>query len=188
MYETAVSVVWGMGTLGLSLLLPLFSRIRPDRILDNYTRGQVHGYILANPGDHYSSIRDALGLNNGTLAYHLKRLEDERLVKSAADGSFRRYYPAMMKVPEPPQDGLTEVQRSIVSRILLAPGLSQSELGRFMGLSRATINYHMERLVSRGVLRRERAGMRCLCFVTEAWQGMGPGGSAPPQNAGPVPH
>ena len=154
------------GLLSLSpALMFLYSRISQDRVLDNYTRGQVHGYIIANPGEHYSAIRDALDLNNGTLAYHLQRLQSESLVKSAFDGTHRRFYQAGMKVPAPVKDGLTEVQRIIVSRIIETPGISQRELGSLMGLSPATINFHMERLVARGVMRRVRSGMRYRCFV-----------------------
>ena len=155
------------GLLSLSpALMFLYSRISQDRVLDNYTRGQIHGYILANPGGHFSSIKAALDLNNGTLAYHLQRLQTERLVKSAFDGTHRRFYPAGMKVPEPVKDGLTEVQRMIVSLTIERPGISQRELGSLMGLSPATVNFHIERLAAKGVVRRERAGMRNRCFVT----------------------
>jgi predicted transcriptional regulator/chitodextrinase len=158
--------------LGLLLFSPVFiflySRIRQDQILDNYTRGQIHGYILANPGEHYSSIKSALDLNNGTLAYHLQRLENEKVIKSAMDGTHRRYYPARMKVPEPEEGALTEVQKLIVAKVTETPGISQRDIGSLMKLSPATVNYHIERLQAKGVIHRERAGMRYRCFVNEA--------------------
>jgi chitodextrinase len=58
----------------MPLLLLLYSKIKKEQILDNYTRGQIHGYIIANPGDHYSSIKNALDLNNGTLDRKSTRL------------------------------------------------------------------------------------------------------------------
>jgi predicted transcriptional regulator len=115
-----------------------------------------------------------LDLNNGTLAYHLHRLENESVIKSAMDGAHRRYYPAGMKVPEPKSDTLTEVQRIIITRISETPGISQRDLGALMGLSSATVNYHIERLLAKGVIRRERAGMRYRCFVSEAVPGKPP--------------
>jgi len=164
--------------LGLLLLGPIFiflySRIRQDQILDNYTRGQIHGYIIANPGEHYSSIKSALELNNGTLAYHLQRLESEQVIKSAMDGTHRRYYPASMKVPEPEEGALTEVQKLIVAKVTETPGISQRDIGSLMKLSPATVNYHIERLVSKGVIRRERAGMRYRIFANEAVPGKPP--------------
>jgi len=172
------AVFFGGTELGLLTLGPLFillySRIKQDQILDNYTRGQIHGYIIANPGEHYSSIKAALDLNNGTLAYHLQRLESESVIKSAMDGAHRRYYPVNMKVPEPEADALTEVQRIIVSKMSETPGISQRDIGALMHLSSATVNYHIERLLAKGVIRRERAGMRYRCFVNEAVPGKPP--------------
>jgi predicted transcriptional regulator len=187
MYETAVPVLQGIGLLSVPLVGLLYSRIRQEQVLDNYTRGQVHGYILANPGEHYSGIRDALGLNNGCLAYHLRRLEGEHLVRSSSDGTHRRYYPAGMKVPEPPRDGLTEVQRLFVSAIMARPGVSQRELGQLMGLCPATVNFHLERLAARGVVRRERSGMRNRCFVNDVFpkNPPAPGGMAQVIGAAP---
>jgi len=172
------AVFFGGTELGLLTLGPLFillySRIKQDHILDNYTRGQIHGYIIANPGEHYSSIKAALDLNNGTLAYHLQRLENESVIKSAMDGAHRRYYPVGMKVPEPKADALTEVQRMIISKITETPGISQRDIGALMGLSSATVNYHIERLLAKGVMHRERAGMRYRCFVNETVPGTRP--------------
>jgi len=178
MLVVGFAVFFGGTELGLLTLGPLFillySRIKHDQILDNYTRGQIHGYILANPGEHYSSIKAALDLNNGTLAYHLQRLENESVIKSAMDGAHRRYYPVGMKVPEPKVDALTEVQRIIINRISETPGISQRDIGALMGLSSATVNYHVERLLAKGVMRRERAGMRYRCFVNETVPGTRP--------------
>lgn len=193
-YALSVVIVAGIGLflggteLGLGLLAPffvfLYSKIKRDQILDNYTRGQIHGYIMANPGEHYNSIKGALELNNGTLAYHLNRLETEQIVKSRLDGLFRRYYPASMKMPEPNGHALTEVQRSIMSKIKETPGISQRDIASLMKLSNATINYHLERLLKKGTVRRERAGMRNRCFLTpEGELEIDGHHGAPPQNS-----
>ena len=193
-FAVSVVLVAGIGLflggteLGLGLLAPffvfLYSKIRRDQILDNYTRGQIHGYIMANPGEHYNSIKGALELNNGTLAYHLNRLESEQVIKSRIDGLYRRYYPATMKMPEPNGHALTEVQRSIMSKIKETPGISQRDIASLMKLSNATVNYHLERLLKKGTVRRERAGMRNRCFLSPAGEReLEPGHGAPPENS-----
>jgi len=168
---------------GLLLLAPIFvflySKIQRDELLDNYTRGQIHGYIMANPGEHYNGIRNALDLNNGTLAYHLRRLELEALIKSRLDGMYRRYYPAGMKLPEPNGQALTEVQTTVLAKIRETPGISQSDIASLMKLSNPTVNYHMERLLKKGLIRRERSGMRYRCFLTEAGMAAEPPHEAP---------
>jgi predicted transcriptional regulator len=157
--------------IGLYMLFPLlsllYSKIQQDQVLDNYTRGQIHGYIVANPGDHYNSIRSALKLNNGTLAYHLKRLESENIVKSRPDGVYRRFYPVEMRVPEGDTSGLTDVQRVIIDKIRETPGISQKDIAGLLNVSAATVNYHMETLQDRKFVRRERAGMRVRYYVLD---------------------
>jgi len=66
----------------LSLFLPLYVRLKKKDVLSHFTRGQIFGYIQANPGAHYNAIIQDLGLRNGVGAYHLKVLEREGFIKS----------------------------------------------------------------------------------------------------------
>jgi PKD repeat protein/DNA-binding transcriptional ArsR family regulator len=84
----------------LGLLIPLYTKLKKDEILDHYTRGEIHGYIVANPGDHYNAIKKALKLSDGSFAHHVRILEKEGIIKSARDGTHRRFYPKEMQVPE----------------------------------------------------------------------------------------
>ena len=67
------------------------ARIKDKEVLDNRIRGRIFRYITGNPGAHYNRIRTALGLNNGTLSYHLDVLEKKEYIMSVQDG-YRRYY------------------------------------------------------------------------------------------------
>jgi predicted transcriptional regulator len=70
-------------------------------------------------------------------------------------------------MPEPNGNALTEVQRTLMAKIKETPGISQSDIATLMKLSNATVNYHMERLLKKGVVRRQRAGMKYKCYLTE---------------------
>ena len=151
----------------LSLLIaPLYVRLKKNEVLDNYTRGQIHGYIIANPGDHYNSIRDALELSNGILAHHLKTLEREGLVQSMRDGMYRRFFPANAKLP-PEDEGHLNIQRRILSVIRQNPGISQKEISMKVGVSGPTVNYHVSVLASARMIRVEKEGRLTHCFVVE---------------------
>ncbi len=39
----------------LGLLVPLYTKLKKEEILDDFTRGKIYGYIVANPGDNYNS-------------------------------------------------------------------------------------------------------------------------------------
>jgi DNA-binding transcriptional ArsR family regulator len=149
------------------LFVPLYSRMKKNTVLDHYVRGQIHGYIVANPGDHYNSIKEALKLNNGTLAYHIRVLEREGIIKSRNDGIYKRFYPADMKVPENDGTRLTEIQKIILKRIKETPGISQKEMSRLVGVSPSTINYHIDILKSAGLVKSERRGMSIGYFLED---------------------
>jgi uncharacterized membrane protein/DNA-binding MarR family transcriptional regulator len=156
------------------LFVPLYSKIRKDDILDHFVRGQVYGYIKANPGEHYNSIKKALSLKNGTLVYHLKTLEREEFIKSIIDGRFKRFYPREMKVPEPSDEmvlRMNHIQHEILKIIRENPGISQKEIAGRIGLSTPTVHYHINIMMSARVINVKRVGRETQCFVEEVEEG-----------------
>lgn len=143
--------------------MSLYTRLTKKDVLDQETRGMIRGYIMANPGEHYNAIKRALGLKNGTLAYHLKTLEKENLIKSARDGRYKRFYPPSMKVPEEVIT-LNKAQELIMGQIIDNPGISQKELSDAVGLSTSTVNYHISVMANAGFVRVERKGKHTMCY------------------------
>lgn len=146
------------------LFIPLYTKIKREKVLDHFIRGQIYGYILANPGEHYNAIREALGLTNGSLAHHLRTLERERFVKSKKFGIYRRFYPMQMHIPE---DGfhVNEIQNTIIGLIEENPGISQKEIAGFVNLTPPTINYHVGILANAGCIRVTRNGRKTECYI-----------------------
>jgi DNA-binding transcriptional ArsR family regulator len=89
----AIATEHGKYALFQFLFVPLYSRIKKDRVLDNFTRGMIYGFIMSNPGVHYNFIKQKLGLNNGSIVYHLTVLERQELIKSERVGLYKRFYP-----------------------------------------------------------------------------------------------
>ncbi|MCK5559704.1 MAG: Ig-like domain-containing protein [Thermoplasmata archaeon] len=150
----------------LSSFVPLYRRLKGKKVLDNETRGMVRGYILANPGEHYSIIKRTLKLPNGTLTYHLKVLEQEELVKSERDGIYKRFYPVEMQLPKNATH-LTKIQETILNEIIIKPGITVGELGKKIKINPRVINYHVKALVSAGLIKAERFGKRNRYYVIE---------------------
>ena len=148
----------------LPFLMLLYTKIRRVEVLDHYLRGQIHGYIIANPGDHYNNIKDELGLNNGSLAYHLKVLEREGYIISQRDGMYKRFYPSKAR---PPKERLSPMQRMIVDEVKKGEGCSQKDIARRLRISPQVVNYHIKMLRAAGVIRCEKDGRETLCFLEE---------------------
>jgi predicted transcriptional regulator len=147
----------------LCFILPLYTKLRKEEVLDHYVRGKIHGYVLANPGDHYSSIRKALDLTNSSLTYHLRVLEKEELIKSQRDGMYKRFYPIGAKFPD--NGGpFTLVQQRIIGAITETPGICQKDIASTLGVSSSTVNYHIEKLIQQGIVEARRKGMRMTYY------------------------
>ncbi len=142
----------------LALLLPLFTRIRRDNVLDDYTRGRVFQYLEMNPGDHFNGICRGLGLGSGTVTYHLDVLGRLRLIVPRTDGVYKRFYPTGVRPPDTNGGVLSEVQVRIVHAIRDLPGITQKELVAVLGVRQSTLGYQMAQLAARGLVRAERRG------------------------------
>ncbi|MBU4445510.1 winged helix-turn-helix transcriptional regulator, partial [bacterium] len=55
--------------------IPLYSRIRKEKTLDDFNRGQIYRTITEHPGIRYSEIGAKVGIGNGVLTHHLKVLQ-----------------------------------------------------------------------------------------------------------------
>jgi len=147
----------GYLALAFSVLVPLFTRIRREKVLDNFTRGQIFGYIQANPGAHYSAIHHVLDVENGVLAYHLRVLLREDYIVARNEGVFKRFYPRDYKIPKR-RTLLTRLQVDILEAVEKAPGTSQRDIAAALGESKQVVSYNVGVLRDAGLLTAERRG------------------------------
>jgi len=157
-----------------AFLFPLFTKLKKEEVLDNFIRGQLYGYIIANPGDHYASIKQHLGLQNGTCAYHLRVLERENFIKSTWDGLNKRFYPFEMSIPKVEKEPFTEValsstQKQIVDMIRSDPGITQAQIAKKIGSSKQVVSYHISMMSKAMIIKIERNGNRNECYVDDLY-------------------
>jgi predicted transcriptional regulator len=147
-----------------TFLLPLYTRLNRDEVLDNELRGMIRGCIYADPGIHYMAIVRRLKLKNGTAAYHLMTLEREGFIRSRNDGRLKRFYPAEMKPAEvPPRLG--RLERIIFEAVREQEGMSQREIARGLDVPYPTISRCVNKMAGNGVLRLERQGITVRCYI-----------------------
>jgi len=148
-----------------SLMLPLYSRIQKEDVLDQFVRGQIYGFIKTNPGAHYNQIRRQIGVKNGTLSYHLGVLEKTELIKSRREGlKYRAFYPTGMNFPKEERFRLTDLQIRIIACISNQPGMTQKEIAYRLAQKPQTVNYNIKVLDQAGLIDVERRGRRTICY------------------------
>jgi predicted transcriptional regulator len=137
------------------LPLPL-CKIASERSVRQRDKGEDTGIYHRKPDDHYNSIRNKLGLKNGTLAYHLRVLEKNELVRMRRVGLNKRFYPYQMKVPteeELKMQLLNPTQQRVRDEIEINPGVTQNKLMKITGLSQQTLSFNLKGLIEKNVIR-----------------------------------
>ena len=133
----------------VALVSPLLARMKRNRD-DLLTRGRLLGYLEANPGIHFSALRDGLGLANGVTAYHLHTLESAGQVISWRDGKLRRYAVSSLTREE-----VSRIKNPIVgTRLAILEvlsnsgniGMSGGELQKKLHISRQLLSHHLMEL------------------------------------------
>ncbi len=140
-----------------SAAFPLYSKLRPQKLLGNKLRRRIYVYIQNHPGEHFRGILVNLNLTNGTLAHHLYTLEREKLIRSERDGLYRRFYPAGYRIENERRD-ITLVQRRILGKVEEKPGTSQKVIADELKLSSSTVNYNIKALKDKGLIDMEKVG------------------------------
>ncbi len=151
----------------------MYVKRQKDKTLENFVRGQIYGFIQANPGTHYNFIKRALNLNNGTLAYHLNVLENEQLIFSQNDRLYRRFYPREQRIPQiNGNDGinythvqLNKTQDKIVNLLENKPGLTQKQIAKLLKKSNQVVNYNINTMAQLGLIKLKRDGNKTKCFI-----------------------
>lgn len=150
----------------------VYTKMRREQLLEHKVRANIFDYINKNPGVHYRGIMNDLNLQMGVLTHHLNMLEQEKYIKSAQDGMYRRFYPFNASV----NSGLVlnEVQQRILQYIRDRPGISQADLARNLGYTRKVVYYHVKILSNAGFIHVETAGRESRCFYIEGLDLTGP--------------
>ncbi len=149
------------------LVVPLYSRVKREDVLDHFVRGQIFGHVMSHPGAHYNAIKQALKVNNGTLSHHLKTLEMQGYLNSHRDGTYKRLYPTGQQVPRRKGRQLSDLQMCILDAIKKVPGLTQKDLATEHDISQQSVSYNIRALVRIGALSSRRDGISKRYFIDQ---------------------
>lgn len=155
----------------LIVIIFVYTKMRREQLLEHKIRNDLFEYINAHPGVHYRGIMNDLGLHMGVLTHHLNMLEQQRYIKSYQDGMYRRFYPYNVKI----ETGmvLTDVQERILTGIKNTPGVSQTGIGKNLGLNRKLVHYHVKVLSDAGFVHVEPDGRETRCYYLDGLVDMG---------------
>jgi parallel beta-helix repeat protein len=151
----------------IALFLPLYSRIKKEKVLDQPTRYKIYGYIIGNPGAHFGLIKDDLDLGSGQLVYHLQQLVEAHMIYSREDGVKKRFYPADTPQPKSDSPNFSETQEKILGIIKKNSGIGQKKIASDMGISRQVAEYHLTKMERKGLINKEVEGRETKYYPSE---------------------
>ena len=142
----------------IAALLPMFTRLKKEEVLDHRLRYAINGLILETPGIHYNAIIKELRLSNGVAVYHLRVLEQRGFIRAVRDGTMKRFYPTAVRLPQDRAPTPEEIRDHIVAIVGSTPGISQKDVAKRLAMEREAVGYHLRELTREGSLKAEKDG------------------------------
>lgn len=117
----------------------------------------IYDYILKYPYLHLHELARKLQIPGATLIYHLRYLEKNGFIISKKEGRYTRYYVA--NNINNTEKKLLNVFRQVSTRnvllyIMLCVSASQIEIAKELEKKPKTIESHLKRLISLGIIER----------------------------------
>ncbi len=125
---------------------------------NNSLKERILGLIISIPGLHFKGIQRALGVPNGTLQYHLERLEDEGLVKRHHILGYTRFYPSEIIPDDAKVIGILRQPniKKILRFLVMNQEATFNELVKVLNLSPSTVAWYLKRLEAMRIISKER--------------------------------
>lgn len=146
---------------GLRFLVPLYTRLRRDRLLDHPVRARLYARIRAEPGIHLAALEAAEGVGKGGTKRHLDLLVRHRLAFVIEEPHFLRYF-AAGDVPfdAARQRGLLRSGslEAVYALYRARPDASLREAAKALGMSAPSVHRAKKRLEKEGLLPTTGSG------------------------------
>ncbi|HOI59313.1 MULTISPECIES: winged helix-turn-helix transcriptional regulator [unclassified Methanoculleus] len=133
-------------------------RISRKNVLEHDTRRAAYLCIRENPGINYAFLSCRLGVNAGTLRYHLAILRETGKILAEHDHGQVRYYANGKRGHEGESYSLSGTRREILDLITRNPGIARKDVASALGISGASVTWHMSLLIRDGAVRSEKDG------------------------------
>lgn len=132
------------------------------------SRKELFEYVEANPGIHFSQLKRDLDMETGLLQHHLRELEQYGVLESEEHQGKRRVFVARELDAE--ERSILAVLRYETTRrillFLLEEGAARnSEIAEAVGVTPATVSWHLSNLVEKGVVEEVTEGRTTLYRV-----------------------
>ncbi len=139
-------------------------RISRKNALEHDTRRAAYLCIRENPGINRATLSCKLGINIGTLRYHLATLCETRKVRSEHAHGLLRYYANGRATGEEEDYFISGARKQILDLLAQDPGMTRTELASALGIAGSSVAWHIALLIREEAVRSEKDGRRVRYF------------------------
>ncbi len=141
------------------------------RFIKNQNRQNISKYIVDNPGTTKAEISSNLGINRGTVKYHVHKLESDSKIASMKVSKFTKLFKNSSELKND-EKIITSHIRGETSRILLwsileNPGITNQELAKTLRLDKSTVHWHANKFLADDMIRFEKEGRYLKYYVKD---------------------
>jgi len=137
-------------------------------LLLNPIRRRIYEKVCESPGIHFFRLTSKLTISQGTLDWHLRKLEQEGFLSSMKFGGKRIFYPRMLSNVESARAFAAlrlKTAQHIFRQVTNNPGISQQKIANAVGVHHETVRYHLTRFEEIGLVERYRDGREVRGFL-----------------------
>ncbi len=142
-------------------LLPFYSRIEDEELLDHPLRRQLLEVLEAEPGLRLADLARRIDVDRSTADHHLAKLEEAGFVRHVGTNGASRWFVAGQLPPETIEAEAvlaTGDTREIYAAIQDEPGTSLSRLADSVDKHPSSVHRVVERLIEAGLVDKRREG------------------------------
>lgn len=164
--------VGGVG--GLGGVLAGYARVSGQEILEHPGRAEVYERVKAAPGINFVQLAEQVAFGSSTLNYHLRVLERNEFITSVKDGRYLRFFDRTAGTYSGAKKTQVSALRNPVTAAMARhikerPGVAQCDLATAFGVTASTVNWHMTRLCTAGLVERQRDAHYTRYYLSQGW-------------------
>ena len=141
-----------------------------ESLLLNVTRLEIFQFLCKNPCSKIRTIARTLDVAVPTVDWHLRKMVDRGLLTMRTVGKNKVFYPKEMIDPEDIEVLCMlagDKSRLILRTIHDNPGITQSQLGRKVGMYQQEVGWYTANMTERGVLSCVKDGRYKHYYINE---------------------
>ena len=139
------------------LSIPLYSKLKKNKILDQSNRKDIYQIIVTNPGVSLSIIFENLEMGYGTLVHHLNILEKNQYIVSKKKMGIKTFFLRDSNTSISNNIGeyhISPIQKEILEYINGNGSVSRKEIEYDLNIKPRTLSYCLKRLREWGLIQR----------------------------------